>query len=57
MNDQDWKQRANEAAWKAQELYEAQDFKMMEKRRNQKVLQNAALEQQFKIEVKKPKLI
>jgi len=30
-------------------------MKMMEKRRNQKVLQNMALEQQYKIVVKKPK--
>lgn len=38
MNDQEWKKRANEGAWKAQEQYEASDFKMMEKRKNQKVL-------------------
>ena len=55
MQDREWKQRANPKAWNASLKYEATDMRMLEKRKKQKLLQNIALEAQYKIHVKKPK--
>ena len=55
VKDREWKQSANPKAWNNDQRIENQDFKMLEKRKKQKMLQNTALEAQYKIQVKKPK--
>ena len=55
MNDREWKKTANRNAWNGEARTEAADLAMLERRRKQKVLQNTALEAQYKIVVKKPK--
>lgn len=55
MNDREWKKTANRNAWNGEARTEANDLAALERRRKQKVLQNTALEAQYKIVVKKPK--
>ena len=55
LKDRDWQRSANPKLQKANERAERADLAMMEKRRKQKLLQNMALEAQFKIKVKAPK--
>lgn len=55
--DKKWQRKANPFANKNQEQMDKYDRELLEKRRHQKVLQNMALEQQYKIVVKKQKEI
>ena len=55
MKDREWKKMANPDSWKNDERREQVDNAMLEKRKKQKLLQNTALEAQYKIQVKKPK--
>ena len=55
MKDRAWKKTANPNSWKAEARTESTDVAMLEKRKKQKMLQNTALEAQYKIAVKKPK--
>ena len=55
MKDIEWKKTANQSTWQKDTSLEAKDIEMLEKRKKQKILQNTALEAQFKIHVKKPK--
>ena len=55
MKDRAWKQQANPQAWEAEQAFQKAQDRMMEKKKKQKILQNIALEQQYKIHVKKPK--
>jgi hypothetical protein len=52
-----WKKKANLQAWEAYENYQKLDRHHLERKRHGKVIQNMALEAQYKIEVKKPKAI
>jgi len=47
--DRDWKKTANPQEWNKNARTEGQDFKMLEKRKKQKLLQYTALEAQYKI--------
>ena len=55
INDKQWKKKANPTLAKDDHRSEASDKAMLEKRKKQKLLQNIALEEQYKIVVKKPK--
>ena len=55
IRDREWKQKANEKMHSVEMAREAQDVDMLERRKKQKMLQNTALEAQYKIVVKKPK--
>ena len=55
MKDRDWKQRANPVLQQRENKIENSEVKMLEKRKKQKILQNIALEAQYKIVVKKPR--
>ena len=49
VKDREWKRTANPNSWKNDERREAVDNAMLEKRKKQKLLQNTALEAQYKI--------
>ena len=55
IKDREWKQLANKKIHGMEMSKEAADVDMLERRKKQKILQNTALEAQYKIVVKKPK--
>ena len=55
INDREWKNKANPSLAQDDKRMEASDNAMLQKRKKQKLLQNIALEEQYKIVVKKPK--
>jgi hypothetical protein len=57
ITDKQWQKKANPVAREEEEKREALDRKILEKRRNGRILKNMALEQQFKIQVKVPSKI
>lgn len=54
ITDKDWQLKANPIAREAEKQRESLDRKILEKRRNGRILKNMAMEQQFKIQVKVP---
>ena len=55
IKDREWKRRANPDLWAREKRIEDAELKMLESRKKQKILQNTALEAQYKIVVKKPR--
>lgn len=55
MRDREWVYLANPALKKAEDTREEFEINILKKRLQQKIIQNMALEQQYKIVVKKPK--
>lgn len=55
IKDREWKQLANKKMHNMEHSKEVADVDMLERRKKQKILQNTALEAQYKIVVKKPK--